>query len=140
LARGVSTNRLRKGIMLASGLCVVPVPLALGATHIWQAVPIMALALAGHQGFSTSLFGLIADIVPRAKVGRVTGFGSFCGNLGGTAIAKISGLVLGAGLGFGPLFAFAAVSYLLALGWIQLLVPTIVPVEDASQTPLPIGH
>jgi len=140
LGRGVSVNRLRKGAMLISALCVVPVPLALGSQHVWQAVAIMALALAGHQGFSTSLFGLIADIVPRERVGRVTGFGSFCGNLGGTAISKISGLVLAAGLGYAPLFGFASVSYLLALGWIHLLLGRIEPVENQGDVVPAIGH
>lgn len=140
LGRGVSVNALRKGVMLASALCVVPVPLALHSASVWQAVAIMALALAGHQGFSTSLFALIADIVPREKVGRVTGFGSFCGNLGGTAISKISGLVLAAGLGYAPLFGFAAVSYLLALGWIHLLIGWIEPVENHSDAAPAFGH
>ncbi|WP_183629198.1 MFS transporter [Novosphingobium sediminicola] len=140
LGRGVSVNALRKGVMLASALCVVPVPLALGSHAVWQAVAIMALALAGHQGFSTSLFGLIADIVPREKVGRVTGFGSFCGNLGGTAISKISGLVLAAGLGYAPLFGFAAVSYLLALGWIHLLLGRIEGLENHGNVAPAIGH
>ncbi|HZU65182.1 MAG TPA: MFS transporter [Novosphingobium sp.] len=132
LERGVSVNAVRKGVMLASALCVVPVPLALGSQAIWAAVAIMALALAGHQGFSTSLFGLIADVVPRNAVGRVTGFGSFCGNLGGIAIAKISGLVLAAGLGYAPLFGFACLSYLLALGWIQLMLGRICPVAEGG--------
>jgi ACS family hexuronate transporter-like MFS transporter len=110
----------------------VPVPLALHVTSYWPAVALLALALAGHQGFSTNLFGLIADVTPRYKVGRVTGFGAFCGNLGGAAISKISGLVLAAGLGYGPLFGFAAVSYLLALGWIQLTMPKIVLAEDTG--------
>jgi len=113
---------------------VVPVPLALYVDGYWPAVGLMALTLAGHQGFSTNLFGLIADVTPRHKVGRVTGFGAFCGNLGGTAISKIAGLVLAAGLGYGPLFGFAAVSYLLALGWIQLTMPRIVPAEDTTSS------
>lgn len=130
MGRGASANRTRKRLMLISALCVVPVPLALHVDSYWPAVALLALALAGHQGFSTNLFGLIADVTPRYKVGRVTGFGAFCGNLGGAAISKISGLVLAAGLGYGPLFGFAAVSYLLALGWIQLTMPKIVLVED----------
>lgn len=134
LSSGWSANRTRKTLMLISALCVVPVPLALYVDGYWPAVGLMALTLAGHQGFSTNLFGLIADVTPRHKVGRVTGFGAFCGNLGGTAISKIAGLVLAAGLGYGPLFAFAAVSYLLALGWIQLTMPRIVPAEDADSS------
>ena len=37
----------------------------------------------------------------------------------------IAGMVLAAGLGYLPLFIFAATSYLLALGWIQLMLPKI---------------
>ena len=130
LARGIGVNRTRKTLMLISALCVVPVPLALHVDAYWAAVALLALALAGHQGFSTNLFGLIADVTPRAKVGRVTGFGAFCGNMGGAAISKVSGLVLAAGLGYGPLFGFAACSYLLAIGWIQLTMPVIVTVDE----------
>jgi MFS transporter, ACS family, hexuronate transporter len=45
--------------------------------------------------------------------------------MGGAAIAKITGLVLVAGIGYTPLFIFAAVSYLLALAWLQLMLPEI---------------
>jgi ACS family hexuronate transporter-like MFS transporter len=125
LGRGWSENRVRKIVMLASALCVLPVSLALHVSAYLLAVALLALALAGHQGFSTSLFALIADVTPHEKVGRVTSFGSFCGNLGGMAIAKIAGIVLAAGLGYGPLFGFASISYLLALAWIHLLLPHI---------------
>ena len=50
-------------------------------------------------------------------IGRVTSFATFCGNIGGMGIVKAAGMGLTAGLGYGPLFLFAAVSYLLALGW-----------------------
>jgi len=129
MARGWPENRLRKTMMLGSALCVLPVPLALSGGDYWLSVGILTLALAGHQGFSTSLFGTIADIVPARKVGRVTSFGAFCGNLGGMTIAKVAGLVLAAGMGYAPLFAFAAVSYLLALGWIHLLIPRLERVD-----------
>jgi ACS family hexuronate transporter-like MFS transporter len=69
----------------------------------------------------------------------VTAFGAFCGNLGGMAIAKIAGLVLTAGLGYTPLFLFAAVSYLLALGWIQLLMPRIRRAEPLGEEPVFAG-
>ncbi|HUD90490.1 MFS transporter [Sphingobium sp.] len=125
LARGHDLNRVRKGVLLTSALLVLPVPLALQADDYWVAVCILALTLAAHQGFSTNLFALIADVTPQAKVGRVTSFGAFCGNLGGMAIAKIAGLTLAAGLGYLPLFLFASISYLLGIGWIQLLLPRL---------------
>ena len=58
--------------------------------------------------------------------------------MGGLVIAKVAGLVLSAGLGYLPLFLFASVSYLLALGWIQLLVPRIRAVARTGPAqPLP---
>ena len=61
----------------------------------------------------------------------MTSFAAFCGNVGGFGVQKAAGWVLTAELGYGPLFAFAAVSYLLALGWIQLLLPHIRAVDGA---------
>ena len=134
LGRGWTVNRTRKTVMFVSGLLVLPVSMVLAVESYALVVALMALALAGHQGFSTNLFALIADVTPHEKVGRVTAFGAFCGNIGGVAISKIAGLVLTAGLGYAPLFAFASVSYLLALGWIQLLLPRIRPVSTSPST------
>jgi len=134
LVQGRELDRVRKGAMLVAGLIVLPVPLALHAEDLWTATAILALTMAGHQAFSTTLFAVIADVTPRAKVGRVTAFGAFCGNLGGMAIAKIAGAVLAAGLGYLPLFLFASISYLLALGWIQLLLPRIRRAEPHADT------
>ena len=129
LGLGYSVNAVRKGILFVAALCVLPVPLVLYVGSYPVTIGLMALTLAAHQAFSTNLFALIADVVPQDKLGRVTAFGSFSGNVGGMAIAKIAGLVLTAGLGYLPLFLFDSVSYLLAIGWIQLLLPTLRPVE-----------
>lgn len=131
LSRGWSVNRTRKTAMLVSALIVLPVPVVLWMTDYWLVAVVLAIALAGHQGFSTNLFALISDITPTARVARVTSFAAFCGNVGGFGVQKAAGWVLTAGLGYGPLFAFAAVSYLLALGWIQLLLPHIRAVDGA---------
>lgn len=125
LERGWSANRVRKTVMLVSALIVLPLPLVLQLNSFWPVAIMMGIVMAGHQGFSLSLFSTITDVVPRAKVGRVTAFGAFMGNMGGAAIAKITGLVLVAGIGYTPLFLFAAVSYLLALAWFHLLLPEI---------------
>jgi MFS transporter, ACS family, hexuronate transporter len=125
LERGWSVNRVRKTVMLVSALIVTPLPLVLQLNSFWPVAIMMGVVMAGHQGFSLSIFSTITDVVPRAKVGRVTAFGAFMGNMGGAAIAKITGLVLVAGIGYTPLFIFAAVSYLLALAWLQLMLPEI---------------
>jgi ACS family hexuronate transporter-like MFS transporter len=92
----------------------------------------MGVVMAGHQGFSLSIFSIITDVVPRGKVGRVTAFGAFMGNMGGALIQLVTGAVLAAGLGFTPLFIFAAASYLFALGWLHWLLPNIRRVDKAE--------
>lgn len=123
MQRGWSALRVRYAVMLASALLVAPVPLVLQIDSFWAVTIMMALVLAGHQGFSLSIFGTITDVVPRAKVGRVTAFGAFCGNMGGVAIVWITGAVLSGGGSYLPLFVFAGASYLLAFAWIRATMP-----------------
>lgn len=132
LRRGAAVNRVRKTAMLISGLLVLPLPLALQAGSPLAAATVLALVLAAHQGFSTNLFAMITDVTPPARTGRMTSFGAFSGNIGGMVMLKIAGLVLAAGLGYLPLFLFASVSYLMALAWIQVLLPRIEPLENDS--------
>lgn len=132
LARGHSVNAVRKGVMLASALVVVPVPLVLYLGQLWPVAIMMAFVLAGHQGFSLSLFSTITDVAPRAKVARLTAFGAFVGNVGGGLIQPVTAMVLAAGLGFMPLFIFAACSYLVALAWLHLFIPVIRRAPDAG--------
>jgi MFS transporter, ACS family, hexuronate transporter len=125
LERGISVNRVRKGMMLGSALIVLPLPLIVQLESFWPVAIMMGIVMAGHQGFSLSIFSTITDVVPRAKVGRVTAFGAFMGNMGGAGIVWTAGALLTAGYGYTPLFLFAAVSYLLALAWLHLLMPNI---------------
>lgn len=125
LEHGWSVNRVRKTVMLVSALVVAPLPLVLGLNSFWPVAVMIGVVIAGHQGFSLSLFSTITDVVPHAKVGRVTAFGAFMGNMGGVAISLVAGRVLDAGFGFIPLFIFASASYLVALAWFQWMLPEI---------------
>ncbi|HEY3950052.1 MFS transporter [Phenylobacterium sp.] len=127
LASGYSLNAVRKSVMLVSALLVTTIPLALLAHNLWLAAALLAVTMAGHQGFSVSIFSIIADITPKSRVGTVTSFGAFCGNLAGMGIVYLAGQILTAGLGYMPLLAIAAVSYLLGLAWLQLWVPRLTP-------------
>lgn len=125
LEMGWPVNRVRKTVMLISALVVAPLPLVLEINSFWPVAVMMGVVMAGHQGFSLSLFATITDVVPNAKVGRVTAFGAFMGNMGGVLISLVAGRVLDAGLGFIPLFVFASSSYLIALAWFHLFIPVI---------------
>lgn len=125
MARGWAPARVRAAVMLVSALVVAPVPVILRIDSYWAVTVMMGLVLAGHQGFSLSIFGTITDVVPRSKVGRVTAFGAFCGNLGGVAIVWVTGAVLSAGGGYTPLFVFAGASYLLGFAWLRMMMPAV---------------
>jgi MFS transporter, ACS family, hexuronate transporter len=125
LESGWSVNRVRKTVMLVSALIVLPLPLILQINSFWPVAIMMGLVMAGHQGFSLSIFSTITDVVPNAKVARVTALGAFMGNMGGVGISIVAGRVLDAGFGFLPLFAFGAISYSLALAWLHWLMPDI---------------
>lgn len=139
LERGWSVNVVRKRVMLISALIVLPVPFVLYLGQLWPVAIMMAFVLAGHQGFSLSIFSTITDVAPRAKVARLTAFGAFVGNVGGGLIQPVTAAVLGAGLGYMPLFIFAGFSYLMALGWLHLFIPVIRRAPDAGQE-LAVAH
>jgi ACS family hexuronate transporter-like MFS transporter len=129
---GVSIGRARKGAMLVCALLVTPAPLALHVHSYRAAVGLIGLMLAAHQGEQVYRKALVADIVPPQRVGRVTSFGSLCGNLAGMAIVFAAGEMLTRGYGYAPFFYVAAASYLLGIGWIQLLLPRLPLVNAPS--------
>jgi MFS transporter, ACS family, hexuronate transporter len=125
LGRGYSVNRSRKTSMLLYACLILPIPLALQANSPWTAAVIIGLALFAHQGFSTNIFGMTADIVPAGRVGSVIAFGAVFGNLAGMGIIQFTGYALDSGIGYWPMFAMASVAYLLALAWIHFMLPVI---------------
>ncbi|HEY0316425.1 MAG TPA: MFS transporter [Sphingomonas sp.] len=132
LARGFSTNRARKLAMLVCALVVVPVSFAVYAPNLWVAVALIGLACAGHQGFSSNLFAMPADLFPRWALGSVVGIGGFAGALGGMLMAKYAGWVLQTVGSYGPIFAFCGVAYLLALAVYHLINPRYLPVSAGA--------
>jgi ACS family hexuronate transporter-like MFS transporter len=136
IANGHDLARVRKGALLVAAVFATPLPFADLAHDYWLAVALLGLVMAAHQAFSSSLFTLIADVSPAEKVGRVTSFGAFAGNVGGMVIAKVAGIVLAAGLGYLLLFLFAGFSYLFAFAAIQLLMPRL-PLEGVRVRGVP---
>lgn len=126
---GFSVNSSRKIPMLVAALLVLPLPLVLLTNNSWVAVLVVGTALAGHQAFSTNLFGLAADAFSHRVVGSVIGIASFAGNLGGLAILFIAGILLNRYHTYLPLFGYAAVAYLAALAMINWIAPQLRLVE-----------
>jgi ACS family hexuronate transporter-like MFS transporter len=62
---------------------------------------------------------------PKRAVASVVGIGGMAGAVGGMFISLVVGQVLQTTGSYVPIFLMAGLSYLIALGLIHLLVPTI---------------
>jgi ACS family hexuronate transporter-like MFS transporter len=126
---GKSVNVARKSAMLVCAICVVPIVFAYRVDSMWDAVLLIGLAAAGHQGFSANLFTLTSDTFPAQAVGSVVGMGGMAGAIGGMLIAKIVGYTLQWTGSYMVPFLIAGCAYLLALAAIQILAPKLEPVR-----------
>jgi MFS transporter, ACS family, hexuronate transporter len=131
-ARGLSLDAARKRAMLFFALVVLAMPLALLTHNVWIAALLIGCGLFAHQGFSTNIFGMATEIVPAARVASVIALGAVAGNLAGMGVIELAGWSLSNGFGYLPMFAYCGAAYLLALGWIRLVVPVMVAAEGEA--------
>lgn len=136
IKRGWSVNAARKLALFISALAVVPVFFAAIVPDKWTAVLLIGLAVSAHQGFSSNLYTLVSDTFPKRAVASVAGLGGTFGYIGTTLFATLVGLVLGrwTNQNYLPLFAVAAVAYLVAFAIIQLTMPRLEPaaIDDSA--------
>jgi ACS family hexuronate transporter-like MFS transporter len=130
MRRGWSVNRARKTTLLFYALLILPAPLVMTVSSPWSAALLLGLGLFAHQGFSTNVFGFATDVFPARQVGSAVGLAAFCGNLCSIGMIQFAAWSLSHGYGYAPMMAICAVSYLLALGIIQLLIPVIRVTDD----------
>jgi len=141
LTLGFSLNAARKLTLLTCALLATPVVLVLIVHNLALAIGLLGLTLAAHQGFSTNLFALITDIIPARRVGSVTSLSALFGNLAGMSILALVGFSLSHGGDYLPFFVLISISYLMAVGWIQLWLPQL-KTADAVETgfgEVPVG-
>jgi MFS transporter, ACS family, hexuronate transporter len=126
---GWSVNAARKTVMLGCALCVIPVFAVSHPIGLWVSVLLLGLAGAAHLGFSANLFTVATDTVPRHVSGSVTGIGGMAAAIGAMCNAKLIGFILDTTHSYAIPFAIASVSYLVALGLLQLLLPNLEPMK-----------
>lgn len=125
IRRGWSVNASRKAAMLACALAVTPIMLAARSTSAWTAVLLVALAAGAHQGWSANIYTLTSDMFPRSAVASVVGFATLLGTLSGMLLSKTVGYVLQTTGSYVPVFVLAGSAYLVALAFVQGLVPKL---------------
>src|SRR6266403_1799971 len=129
IRRHFSVNAARKWAMLSCALSVLPVAIVFRVSGLWPATLLIGLAAAGHQGFSANLFTLPSDLFPSRAVASVVGIGGMAGAVGGMLIAEIVGHILQWTGSYMIPFFIAASAYLIALLFIHLLSPKLVPTQ-----------
>jgi ACS family hexuronate transporter-like MFS transporter len=129
ITRGWSVNAARKTAMFTCAMLVTPIALVSKARSLWEAVALISLAAAAHQGWSCNMFTLASDMFPRGAIGSVVGIAGMSGAIGGMLIATAIGLLLQVTGSYFAVFLMAASSYLFALLFIHLLAPALAPAD-----------
>lgn len=126
--------KARKTTLLIAALAVMPIILAKFTTDIWGAVVIISIATAAHQAWSSNIFTIVADIVPKKAVSSVVGIGGMSGSLAATFFPLFVGSLLayykGAGniaTGYNILFMISGCAYFIAWVIIQVLTKNMKP-------------
>ncbi|MBL8265122.1 MFS transporter [Steroidobacter sp.] len=135
LSRGWSLAKARKTAMFVCALCALPVMFAAKVSGLWQAVGIICLATAAHQGFSANLYTLPGDVFPRSAVATVIGIGGMLGGVGGMLFAQYVGAVLQTVGDYTPIFMVCGCVYLLALLVVHWLARDYSPVDAGGIKP-----
>jgi MFS transporter, ACS family, hexuronate transporter len=125
---GKSVDFARKSAILICAFIVMPVIFVYQIQNMWLSVVLIALAAAGHQGWSANMFTLVSDIYPKNAVGSVVGLIGFAGAIGGALSASFIGLLLDSTGSYFLIFSSAASVYLLNWLIIKIGIRKIEPI------------
>ncbi len=130
IRRGHSVRMGRRFAMLVCALCVMPVALVPFVHPLWQAIALLCLAAAAHQGWSSNLLSTPSDMFPSSSVGTVVGIGGAVGAAGSVLFTFLVGLLW---TSYALLIFFAAGSiYVLTLFAFQWRAPAPLATEQVS--------
>ncbi len=130
IRRGHSVRMGRRFAMMVCALCVMPVALVPFVHPLWQAIALLCLATAAHQGWSSNLLSTPSDMFPSSSVGTVVGIGGAVGAAGSVLFTFLVGLLW---TNYALLIFFAAGSiYLLTLFAFQWRAPAPLAAEQVS--------
>ncbi len=128
IKKGKSIDYSRKTAMIICAICMLVVIFVPDASKLWQAILLLSLATAFHQGWSSNVFTLASDIFPKNVVGRVVSLAGFAAAITGALTATLIGIVLQLTNSYSLLFVFAGSMYILSWLILKVLVPEIKPI------------
>ena len=93
IRRGHSVRVGRRFAMFVCALCAAPVALVPFVHPLWQAIALLCLATAAHQGWSSNLLSTPSDMFPSSSVGTVVGIGGAAGAAGSVLFTFLVGIL-----------------------------------------------
>ncbi|MGB4399406.1 MAG: MFS transporter [Daejeonella sp.] len=141
IRKGWPVLKARKAALLTAAICVLPILFARFATDIWVAVGIISIAAAAHQAWSSNIFTIVSDMVPKKAVSSVVGIGGMTGSIGSTFFPLLVGFILDyyklAGnivAGYNIIFIICGFAYIIAWLIIHILTSRMKPVRIQDLT------
>jgi MFS transporter, ACS family, hexuronate transporter len=135
IKKGWSVSKSRKMALFIAALCVVPIIGARFVSDMWVAVGLIGLAVAGNAAWSSNIYTIVSDMLPKSTVSSVIGIGGMAGAIGGVLFPLFIGYTLDfyktAGnlvAGYNIIFIVCSVSFLVAWLAIHLITPRVEPV------------
>ena len=93
MRHGRSLRSARRFAMKVCAFCALFVVLVPFATHLWQAIGLLCITTAAHQGWSSNLLSTPSDNFSSGSVGTVVGIGAAVGSIGSTIAVTIVGFL-----------------------------------------------
>ncbi len=135
MRKGWTINKARKMTLLICALIILPVSFVAVTESKWIAIILIGIAAAGHQAWSANIFTLVSDVFPKKATASVVGIGGMIGAVAGIIADMALGSVLDQAGNSGYFWAFliAGSCYLIILGFIHLLMPKMIPLDENLQ-------
>jgi ACS family hexuronate transporter-like MFS transporter len=93
ISKSGSVRSGRRLVMFLCALCTTPVILVPFVHPLWQAIGILCVATAAHQGWSSNLLSTPSDMFPPSSVATVVGIGGAIGCAGSAAFISVVGVL-----------------------------------------------
>ena len=129
LKRGWSVNAARKTASLVCAVSTLPVMITPHTDSVWLATACFAVASAAHQGWSATMYSVIADMFPKSAVGSVVGFGGTLASLVSLGFFWMVSTILQDKGSYGTIMLICGSAYVIAWTIFHLGVPRIRPVN-----------
>jgi ACS family hexuronate transporter-like MFS transporter len=136
IKKGWPVLKSRKTALFIASIVVIPIMLVRYTTDIWMAVLIIGIVMAAHQAWSSNLFTIVSDIVPKKAVSSVVGMGGMTGSLASALAQLLVGVLLDhykvlghIDSGYSIIFLVCGSAYIIAWFIIHRLTTTMKPLN-----------